>query len=89
MKAEITPCDGSGSKTWLDRRKMARFARCSATFAYKIGHIENCCSHKHNLVQAPIAWAHSSLGRYVQAGLYPADWGAEGPVTFPDNVGHE
>jgi len=42
MKAEITPCDGSGSKTWLDRRKMARFARCSATFAYKIGHIENC-----------------------------------------------
>ena len=44
---------------------------------------------RHNLVSAPIEWAYSSFGRYVQAGVYPADWGAEGSITFPDNVGHE
>ena len=44
---------------------------------------------KHNLVSAPIAWEHSSFGRYVQAGVYPADWGAEEPIPFPDDVGHE
>ena len=44
---------------------------------------------KHNLVSAPIAWAHSSFGRYVEAGVYPADWGAAGSVTFPGYVGHE
>lgn len=44
---------------------------------------------KHQLVSTPIEWAYSSLGRYVQAGIYPADWGAGEPVVFPDEVGHE
>jgi hypothetical protein len=25
----------------------------------------------------------------VQAGVYPADWGVEGAIAFPDDVGHE
>ena len=44
---------------------------------------------RHNLVSVPITWAYSSFKRHVQAGVYPADWGAEGPVSFPDGVGHE
>jgi putative transposase len=44
---------------------------------------------KHKLVAAPIAWAHSSFRRYVEAGVYEADWGAAGPIAFPDEVGHE
>ena len=44
---------------------------------------------KHGLVSAPIEWAHSSFERYVQAGVYTADWGAEGSISFPDHVGHE
>jgi putative transposase len=30
---------------------------------------------KHRLVGAPADWAHSSLHRYVRAGILPADWG--------------
>jgi putative transposase len=44
---------------------------------------------KHNLVSASIAWAYSSFGRYVEAGVYSANWGAEGPIALPDDVGHE
>jgi putative transposase len=44
---------------------------------------------KHGLVSAPIDWEHSSFRRYVQASLYPAEWGAEQPLAFPANMGHE
>jgi len=42
---------------------------------------------KHKLAVAPIEWAYSSFGQYVQAGVYPADWGAAGPIAFPEDVG--
>jgi putative transposase len=29
---------------------------------------------KHGLVEAPKQWAHSSLHRWVRAGIYPPDW---------------
>ena len=44
---------------------------------------------KHGLVNAPIAWEYSSFRRYVEAGLYPADWGANGTLTFPQYVVQE
>ena len=44
---------------------------------------------KHNLVSAPIEWAHSSFGRYVEAGVYAADWGAGCAIEFPEGVGCE
>jgi putative transposase len=31
---------------------------------------------KHGLVEAPTAWPHSSLHRYVRDGLLPNDWGS-------------
>ena len=44
---------------------------------------------KHDLVSAPLEWEYSSFGRYVEADVYPAGWGAGGAVEFPDGVGHE
>jgi putative transposase len=43
---------------------------------------------KHGWARAPKDWPYSTFGRYVDKGLYPADWGAS-PIEFPDNVGHE
>ncbi|MCP3369077.1 REP-associated tyrosine transposase [Bradyrhizobium cajani] len=36
---------------------------------------------KHGLVASPIDWPHSSLHRYVRAGVLPADWGGAGEIT--------
>jgi len=45
---------------------------------------------KHRLASAPGEWAvGSSFRRYVEAEVYPADWGAAGSVTFPGGVGGE
>ena len=30
---------------------------------------------KHGLAGSPLQWPHSSFGRYVRAGVVPADWG--------------
>ena len=34
---------------------------------------------KHRLAAHAADWPHSSFARCVKLGLYPADWGAEGP----------
>ena len=44
---------------------------------------------RHGLVSAPGDWPHSSFGRYVGLGVYPADWGAGVPPTIADSVGAE
>ena len=33
---------------------------------------------KHGLVRAPGDWEHSTFHRYVEEGVYPADWGSGG-----------
>ena len=35
---------------------------------------------KHGLVSSPIDWPHSSLHRYVRAGVLPPDWGGSGAI---------
>jgi putative transposase len=42
---------------------------------------------KHGLAATPLTWPYSSLSRYVDAGLYPPDWG-QGVVEL-EGVGHE
>jgi len=42
---------------------------------------------KHGYAQAPMDWPHSSFRRYVEAGVYPMDWG-HGEMVF-DGVGRE
>ena len=42
---------------------------------------------KHGYVKTPMDWPYSSLHRYVQAGIYPPDWG--GAVLDFDGVGRE
>jgi putative transposase len=44
---------------------------------------------KHGLVIRPLDWPYSSLHRYVRDGLYPADWGSNADIIFPDFVGKE
>jgi len=43
---------------------------------------------KHGYVSCPSDWEFSSFERYVEAGLYPKDWGTGG-VDLPDRVGSE
>lgn len=42
---------------------------------------------KHGYVDAPEQWPFSSFHRYVQAGIYPPDWGAD--VMDFNGIGHE
>jgi len=42
---------------------------------------------KHGLVSSAMEWPYSSFRRYVEAGLYLADWG-QGTMNF-EGVGHE
>ncbi len=42
---------------------------------------------KHKYVAAPREWPYSSFHRYVEANIYPADWGA-GTIDF-EGIGHE
>ncbi len=44
-------------------------------------------SVKHGLAASPKDWKYSTFQRYVEDGLYPADWGG-GVVDFPE-VGRE
>jgi len=44
---------------------------------------------RHGLVMAPKDWPYSSFHRYVQDGCYPFDWGTQGDLQFPSDVGHE
>ena len=42
---------------------------------------------KHGYAKTPLDWPHSSFRRYVEVGVYPADWGC-GEMSF-DGVGRE
>ena len=42
---------------------------------------------KHGHVASPMAWPYSSFSRYVEAGIYAANWG-QGQMNF-EEVGHE
>ncbi len=37
---------------------------------------------KHRLANSPIDWPYSSFSRFVEAGLYPPDWG-QNAMNFP------
>jgi len=60
--------------------------RDEADFARHVDYIHyNPVKHKH--VATPSAWPHSSFHRYVEMGIYPADWGASS-MDF-EGIGHE
>lgn len=42
---------------------------------------------KHDHAASPLAWPYSSFRRYVEAGIYPADWG-QNALQF-EGIGHE
>ena len=42
---------------------------------------------KHGYVISPLEWQHSSFRRYVEAGIYEADWG-QGQMDF-EAIAHE
>jgi putative transposase len=44
---------------------------------------------KHGLVNAPIDWEYSSFRRYVEAGIYAADWGTNETMAFSQHIGKE
>jgi putative transposase len=44
---------------------------------------------KHGYVANPADWPYSSFRKYVQAGVYAADWGRQTKILFASNIGHE
>ncbi len=44
---------------------------------------------KHGLATSPFDWPYSSFQRFVRDGLYPADWGSNEEISFPENIGNE
>lgn len=44
---------------------------------------------KHGLVKAPIDWEFSSFRRFVQAGMYPNEWGAAEEIRSLPEIGME
>jgi len=44
---------------------------------------------KHGLVNAPLAWKHSSFHRYVHQEIYHLQWGANEEIAFPSHIGNE
>jgi putative transposase len=44
---------------------------------------------KHDLVNAPAEWPHSTFHQYVKNGLYPKDWGAGEKIHFDKAIGSE
>jgi len=44
---------------------------------------------KHGLIKAPADYLYSSFHRYVERGIYDAQWGAGDIVEFDDTVGYE
>jgi putative transposase len=45
---------------------------------YNGGHSPPYETVKHGLADSPKAWKFSTFHRYVEAGLYPKDWGDTG-----------
>ena len=43
---------------------------------------------KHGLVSSLHEWPYSSFHRFVDHGIYPADWGTS-EITLPENIGRE
>ena len=44
---------------------------------------------KHGLTKAPVDWMYSSFHRYVNKGIYEANWGARDEIKFKATVGYE
>ena len=42
---------------------------------------------KHGLTGLPMDWPYSSFRRYVEAGIYPPDWGMS--IINLEGIGHE
>jgi putative transposase len=42
---------------------------------------------KHGLIGSPIDWPYSSFRRFVEAGIYPPDWGRD--IINLEGIGHE
>ena len=42
---------------------------------------------KHGLTASPMEWPYSSFRRYVEAGIYPSDWGKN--IINLEGIGHE
>lgn len=74
--------------TFWQRRYWEHRIRDDLDFERHVDYIHyNPVKHGHGA--SPGDWPYSSIHRYRQNGLYPANWGSATPVRLPDNIGHE
>jgi putative transposase len=70
------------------RRFWEHQIRDEASFSQHVEYIHYNPVH-HGLVKAPIDWEYSSIHRFINHGIYAADWGAGNKIGFFPNVGQE
>jgi putative transposase len=77
-----------GEQAIWQRRFWEHQIRNEADFSQHVDYI-HYNPVKHGLVPAPKDWPYSSFQRYVKAGVYPVDWGADGEVPLDERIGYE
>ncbi|MEQ9354581.1 REP-associated tyrosine transposase [Coleofasciculus chthonoplastes] len=77
-----------GEQPVWQRRFWEHQIRDERDFQHHVDYIHFNPVH-HGLVTAPKDWDYSSFHRYVRDGCYPIDWGADGDIKLPPNVGSE
>ena len=75
-----------GEQALWQHRYWEHALRDEADFAQHVEYI-HYNPVKHGLAVSAMAWPYSSFRQYVEAGVYPADWG-QGEIDF-EGVGHE
>jgi putative transposase len=78
-------CGGHGPPYWQERFWAHRIDD-EADYRHHLDYV-HINPVKHGLTDRVSAWPWSTFHRYVDAGVYPADWG--GKVVLPKDVGNE
>ncbi|MBS4099324.1 MAG: transposase [Sulfuricella sp.] len=76
-----------GEQTVWQRRYWEHQIRDEADFAAHCDYI-HYNPVKHGLTATAADWPHSSFVRFVERGIYPADWGND-PADFAEGIGSE
>ena len=44
---------------------------------------------KHGFVETPVAWQYSTIHKFIEKEIYPADWGGKNEIQISPQIGRE
>ncbi|HEY9703875.1 MAG TPA: transposase [Allocoleopsis sp.] len=77
-----------GESNLWQRRFWEHFIRDEEDFAYHCDYI-HYNPVKHGLCTNPQDWEFSTIHRFIAEGIYPPDWGKNGKIDIPEDIGYE